>query len=179
MALPDNKFDKDVQGNLSLQTSTDPEGRFRLVTIPGPGVLVAQVYGTRETINGVRLHPYPIVRYKTAELDAETRQRVKVNDIRLQFANACKMLDLKEGGDAFSCDLVVDPGHTLILNLEDPDGKPLAGAIASGVTAMPLGAVSLKDAACTVYALDPKKPRQIVLLQQERELAASVTLGGR
>ena len=43
---------------------------------------------------------------------------------------------------------------------------------------MPLGAISLKNADCVVYALDPEKPRQLVLLHQERELAAVVTLRG-
>jgi RNA polymerase sigma factor (sigma-70 family) len=178
VALPDNKFAHRAGDNLSLYSSTDNEGRFRLVTIPGPGVLVAQVHGTRETLHGVRLHPYPVNRYKTAELDDETRKRVQVNDIRLQFANACKVLDLKEGSDTASCDLVVDPGKTLRVNVEDPDGKPLAGAVASGVTVMPLGAITLKDADCVVYALDPEKPRQLILLHQERELAAVVTLRG-
>jgi RNA polymerase sigma factor (sigma-70 family) len=178
LALSDNKFKKEAGDNLSLQSSTNVDGRFRLVTIPGPGVLVAQVHGTRETSNGVRLHPYPVVRYKLAEFDAETRKRVNPTDIRLQFANACKVLDLKEGGDAVSCDLVVDPGKTLTVKVQDPDGKPLAGAIASGVTVMPLGAVSLRDADCPVYALDLERPRQLILLHQERELAAVVTLHG-
>jgi RNA polymerase sigma factor (sigma-70 family) len=179
IALPGNPlYTNNALGNLYLGASTDPDGRFRLVTIPGPGVLQAQVSGTRETSNGVRLHPYPINRYKAAEFDAAFRKRVKQPDQFFQFANACKILDLKEGGDAVTCELVVDPGKTLAVHIEDPDGKPLAGTIASGVTVMPLGAISLKDADCLVYALDPEKPRRLVLLHPERQLAAVVTLRG-
>jgi hypothetical protein len=38
--------------------------------------------------------------------------------------------------------------------------------------------VSLKSASCLVYALDPPKPRQLLLLHPERELGAGVTLRG-
>src|SRR5262249_25842062 len=157
------------------------------------GVLLAQVSGTRETVNGVRVHPYPVNRYKQAEFDAEDRKRLQrtssLQDSQsftgvagartsLQFFSACKVVDVPKGNEAVSCDLVADPGKPLTVTVEDPDGNPLAGAIASGVAITPLGAISLTNAACPVYALDPDKPRQLVLLHQERELAAVITLHG-
>lgn len=191
--LPDNTFARKVARDQALATFTDEEGRFSLGTIPGPGVLLAQVSGTRETINGVRVNPYPVNRYKEAEFDAADRKRLQQTNslpdprsfttagggrTSLQFFNACKVVDVHEGSEPISCDLIVDPGQTHTVNVEDPDGKPLSGAIASGVTVTPLGATSLKNATCLVYALDPDKPRQLVLLHQERELAAVITLRG-
>jgi RNA polymerase sigma factor (sigma-70 family) len=191
--LPGNSFAVNAAREQALATFTDKEGQFCLGTLPGPGVLLAQVTGTRETINGVRVHPYPVNRYKRAEFDAEDKKRLQrsssLPDSRsftragggrtsLQFFSACRVVDVPEGNEAVSCDLIVDPGKTLTVNVEDPDGKPLAGAIAAGVTITPLGAVSLKNATCPVYALDPGKPRLLVLLHQERELAAVVTLRG-
>ncbi len=178
MLLPDHPFAGKAAANLSLYASTDRDGRYRLVTLPGPGVLRAQVVGTRETVNGVRVHPYPLNRYKLAEFTAEDRARVPPDLVSLEFANACKVLDVKEDGGAVTCDLMVDPGKMLTVNLEDPAGKPLTGAIAAGTSAMEIGALSLKSAACPVYALDPRKPRQLVLLHPQRHLAAVVRLRG-
>ncbi len=50
--------------------------------------------------------------------------------------NAVKVVDLKENAGPVACDLTVDPGKTLTINLQDPDGKPLTGAVASGLLAV-------------------------------------------
>jgi hypothetical protein len=78
--LPGEKPVKQAAHELALYASTDAAGQFRLVTLPGPGVLLAQVLGTRETINGVRVNAYPLDRYKPAEFNAEDSKRVKVID---------------------------------------------------------------------------------------------------
>src|SRR5207245_1078576 len=41
-ALPGNQFANQASEELSLLTMTDDDGRFRLVSIPGPGVLAAE-----------------------------------------------------------------------------------------------------------------------------------------
>jgi hypothetical protein len=172
--LPHNPFATKASDELKLSTYTDGEGRFRLVTIPGPGVLLAQAFGTRLRINHAWVTPY-----KAAEFDPEEGKRVEITEgpfgrnlhvaprgatTLLDPWNACKVLDLKEGGEALRCNLLMDPGLSLTLKLEDPDGKPLAGAIASGISAMPLEAIFLDSPNCPVYGLDPTKVRQLVLL---------------
>jgi hypothetical protein len=92
--------------------------------------------------------------------------------------NACKVMDLKSDGKAQSCDLALDPGKTLTVNLQDPEGKPLSGVTLAGIGAMTLRAVPLKTAICPVYALDPENPRELMLIHAERKLAAFVTLRG-
>jgi RNA polymerase sigma factor (sigma-70 family) len=191
--LPDNPFAGKATRSQALATFTDADGRFRLGTIPGPGVLLTQVSGTRETSSGVRVHPYPVIRYQRAEFSPDDRKRVQVTDqpqaaqsfnaaggerISLEFFNACKVVDVKEGSEPVSCDLVVDPGRTLTLNLQDTEGKPLAGGIVWGTSAMSVSAISLKDSICPVYALNPGHPRQLVLLHPQRELAGTITLRG-
>jgi hypothetical protein len=175
--LPANPFAKKAPRDLAMYTQTDPQGRFRLVSLPGPGVLTATVIGQRPTRKGVRLYPYPINVYKPAEFDAEDRKRAQGFGAELRFFNACKVVDVKPDGTA-GCNLTVDPGLTLTLYLEDPEGKPLAGVTVAGSTASSLGALKLETAACTVYALDPDRSRQLILLQRERKLAAVVTLRG-
>jgi RNA polymerase sigma factor (sigma-70 family) len=184
--LPGNPFAQNL-ADLNLNAFTAADGRFRLVTIPGPGILMGQVVGITFKIEGVPIYPY-----KPAEIDPADRSRVKVvEDLKpyrsivtaggmemFDNINACKVLDLKEGGSPLTCDLVFDPGKTLTVHVQDAEGKPLTGALAAGVSAQALRAVPLKTATCPVYALDPEKPRQMVFLHTQRKLAGVVTVRG-
>jgi hypothetical protein len=167
--------------------STDAEGRFSTVTFPGPNALLAQVGGDVNKVEGLGICPY-----KAAEPDEADSKRLKPETIKgyrafataagsfemLDMNNAVKVLDLKDDAGAVTCDLTVDPGKTLNINLEDPDGKPLTGVLASGVGAFPRTTLPLKTATCPVFALDPKQPRQLAFLHPERKLAALLTVRG-
>jgi hypothetical protein len=95
----------------------------------------------------------------------------------VEHNNACRVVDVKEG-KATSFDLTVDPGKKLTLRLTDPDGKPVTGALAAGVNAMPTTVVSLATDECPVYALDGKKTRQLIFLHAKRKLAGLATVRG-
>jgi RNA polymerase sigma factor (sigma-70 family) len=179
---------KETAQNASLMlTDTDPEGRFRLVTLPGPNLLLAQVIARDHKIEGV-----PVNAYTTAVLDEADSKLVKpiqkggLNVIPvagggvqvLENHNAAKVVDVKEDAAAVTCDVTVDRGKTLTVSLQDPDGKPLSGVMATGLSAFPAGVVTLKTAACPVVALDPAKPRKLAFLHAERNLTAVVTVRG-
>jgi Carboxypeptidase regulatory-like domain len=185
-ALPGNQFANSASQELSLVTMTDDEGRFRLVSIPGPGVVAAAtttryIWG-RPNLGNI---------YKPGKFDAEDRKRVRIIEepkgsllfliaggvFGLNSYNAYKVVDLKEG-EAASYDLSVDPGRTLSVNLEDPEGKPLSGVTVWGETAMGNEGIRLTSATCPVYALDPENPRQLAFLHPKRGLAAALTLRG-
>jgi RNA polymerase sigma factor (sigma-70 family) len=185
-ALPENKTAQ-TEG-LALGSMTGEDGRYRLVTITGPGVLLASVPGTLLKIDGVPIYPY-----KSAEFDAADRRRVQMTDRMkpyraflvagggmaiLDHDHACKVLDIKDDGKPVTCDLALDPGKTLTVQLEDPERKPLAGAMVAGISTLAKRMVPLKSATCTIYALDPKNPRSVAFLHTERKLAALVTLRG-
>jgi hypothetical protein len=183
--LPGNQFASTASQELSLVTFTDDDGRFRLVSIPGPGVLAAATT-TRYTWGKPNLGNI----YKPGKFDPDDRKRVKIIEEQgsplfiiaggvfgLDSYNAYKVVDLKEG-EAASYDLSVDPGRTLNVKLEDPEGKPLSGVTAWGITAMGNGGIPLTHATCPVYALDPENPRQLAFLHPKRGLAAAVTLRG-
>jgi RNA polymerase sigma factor (sigma-70 family) len=189
--LPDNKAaNTNNKAGLAFLGVSDADGRYRLVAIPGPGVVLVQVPHTLLEIDGV-----PIGTYKPAEFDAADRPRITMTDqvkpLRtfvtasglevLDSSIACKVLDLKDDGTAVSCDLAVDPGKTLTVNLLDPEGKLLAGAVAAGVSPqfwLTRKMVPFKTGSGRIYALDPDKPRPVVFLHAERKLAALVTLRG-
>jgi hypothetical protein len=152
-------------------------------------VLVAQAAGPFLKLGGVPVNPY-----KRAAFDAADRKRVRVDekrypgessfpvaggsDVILNHNNACKVVDVKEDAGTVSCDLTVDPGKTLSIHLQDPDGRPLTGAMASGVNELGGVVVPLETAACTAYALDPDRPRQLWFLHPGRKLAGVVTVRG-
>jgi hypothetical protein len=96
----------------------------------------------------------------------------------LEQNNAAKVVDVKEDAGVVACDLSVDQGKTLTVNLQDPDGKLLTGVMATGLSAFPAGVVTLKTAACPVLALDPARPRKVAFLHAERNLSAVVTVRG-
>jgi RNA polymerase sigma factor (sigma-70 family) len=183
--LPENKQALKVR-DLAYSAFTDREGRFRLVTIPGPTVLTAGVVGTFLKIDGLPIYPY-----KLAEFTAEDCKLVKQTNSELgrgflvaggvsllDHCNACKVLDLQEASQGVSIDLALDPGKTLTVQVQDPDGRPLVGALAAGVSAQTLRALLLKTASCPVYALDPQRPRQMVFLHTTRKLAGVLTVRG-
>jgi hypothetical protein len=170
IALPENRMAK-TEG-LFLATTSGADGRFRLVTVPGPGVLLAQAPWSFK-VDGI-----PIFIYKPAAFDAADRRRVKTAPVDLDLFNACKVVDAKESDAALTCDLALDPGKTLTVHLQGPDGKPLAGTLASGITSWTKRAVPLKTDHCRVLALDPDRPRPVAFVHIARKLAAVLTFTG-
>jgi predicted alpha/beta-hydrolase family hydrolase len=158
---------------------TDAQGRFRLVVIPGPGVLLAQAYGG----NG---------RYRQATIDPADRRRVPVvskdgdryftaadNSLEcLTIEHACKVLDLKEDAGTASYDLFVDAGRTLTVSLQGPDGKPLPRDVVDGVMNSWPGTLVPEKSACALHVLDPEIPRQVVFYHPGRQLAGRLTVRG-
>jgi RNA polymerase sigma factor (sigma-70 family) len=191
LPLPDNPFVAKAayQDCRYQQTSTDLEGRFRLVTLPGPGVLLAKVSGLVNQVEGNEANSY-----RQAEFNEVDRRRVKVEEkpgtsdrifaiggggnLSLNQHNACKVVDLEDGAASVACTLTVRPGITRTLHLQDSDGKPLTGVIVSGIDAMPESRALLKTATCPVLALEPKQPRQLAFLHPERKLFAMATVRG-
>jgi RNA polymerase sigma factor (sigma-70 family) len=171
VALPENKTAR--MEDLFLHTTSGDDGRFRLVTIAGPGMLLASAPGSFK-IDGV-----PIDCYKPAELSAADRRRVKKAPVDLDLFKACKVVDVPDRGGTLKCDLALDPGKTLAVHLQDPDGKPLAGTLASGITFWTKRAIPLQTDRCRVYTLDPDKPRSVAFVHLESKLAAVVTLSGK
>ena len=188
--LPGNKFADqpgyDHYNRSRVSDSTDNNGRFRLVVIPGPGALMADVDG------GPRIGDRTIDRYRQATFSEAERQRVlptEDGDDRyftaadnsresLAVVNAVRMIDLPEAGPTVSCDLPVDPGKTLMLAVEDDQGKPLSDCLVAGLTDTWPVAVRIAEPTFTIYGLGADRPRRVCVLHPDRKLAASIILTG-
>lgn len=166
---------------------TDAEGRFRLTLIPGPGVLQAAASRGEKSAGDLLVNPYRQGRFDDAE-----RQRVGLvadddGDFFVAadnsrhfptYHNALKVLDLAPDSDTVKLDLFFDRGATRTVKLEDPNGKPLAGVMASGVAATGQTSFTLPQATFAVVGLDAQKPRRLVFLHRQRHLAGTLTVRG-
>jgi beta-lactamase regulating signal transducer with metallopeptidase domain len=101
------------------QCTTEPDGSFRIVGLPGRGLLSAmEIRGGDRYLTGVGLpeglnqdEPLPIV----------------PNAMQMQF-NAFAQLEPPKGATTVHQDLVLQTGITRTVRAIGPDGKPIAGA---------------------------------------------------
>jgi protocatechuate 3,4-dioxygenase beta subunit len=190
--LPDNPFFGKKPGYDGYRRDrtilpTDDKGNFRIVVIPGSGVLMAQVFSRTEKFDDQQINPF-----RAAEFDAEDAKRAKPvnnggdriytsagNSIEfLGLEGVVKVLDFAEGTQKATVNLSVDRGKTLAVRIEDPEGKPLPGAVVSGMTELWPIAFSLKKAECTLFALDGVHQRHVVFYHRERKLGGHILVRG-
>jgi RNA polymerase sigma factor (sigma-70 family) len=149
-----------------------PDGVFRFVAYPGPGLLVVILQG-----NAGRYLPRPI--------DPADRARAK-GDHHMEFAKLLgvyRLIDPKEGDKPLAVDIELDPGRKATGSLVDPDGKPVSGATAYGLhhhpdEPAPGPGESLKGDTFTATLLDSERPRTVSFVHKERKLVGRVTLRG-
>ncbi|HET6880462.1 MAG TPA: carboxypeptidase-like regulatory domain-containing protein [Pirellulales bacterium] len=173
---------------------TDDEGQFRLLVMPGPLVLMAQVQRGRP---GILVAGPPVggnepIPYRQASFSEEDSKRVPVTvdgDDRyfagaygpLRFLmgwNAVKVIDSAPGSGPISCDLPLDPGKTATISIEDEQGQPVTDAFVGGVAdCWPITAKTAEPR-CTIYGLGADRPRHVCVFQPQRHLAGSATLTG-
>jgi RNA polymerase sigma factor (sigma-70 family) len=186
--LPDNKFfgTKPAYNGYSCERLSHglEKGRFRVVTIPGTAVLIAQVYNPDEKLGGTVINPF-----RGAVPDPDHPKYFSKNDDGyvvsaannsiefLSISHAVKVVDLKPDARTVEIDLFVERGKTATLKVADAEGNPLDGAMVSGLTAgWPDTYVLPKDMA-TVYALDDK-PRTVMAIHSGKKLGGTVQVKG-
>ena len=190
--LPENKYCKkpgyDLYRYPEQNTPTDAHGRFRLVVVPGPSVLLVQASAVDRLGDGT-----PVNTFTQAEFSAEDRKYVSVRsdlsggrllrtandkDVYLGHHHACMVLDLAQDAGPIHREVLLERGGTLTVHLEDGDGKPLTGCQAGGLTDQRWPTFALKEASCTVYALRANHPRQLAFVHPQRRLWGLLTLRG-
>ena len=188
--LPGNEyFDKpmyDVHRRNRIMQTTQADGTFRIVTIPGPSMLVAQVH------HRDKMGTHDVGPFCQATLTEEDAKRVTVTERgsnrfitsadgtieTLGLQNAAKYVDLPLDGEPTEVELVLDRGKTVDVQVLDEQGRPLDGVFAAGVTEHWPITFRLEDSHFTALALHPERPRKILFLDPKRKLAGSVTLTG-
>ena len=93
--------------------------------------------------------------------------------------NAVAELNLDPKAETATLDIQVDPGRTIVVNPVDPDGKPVAGTMAAGLgdlfssTEYPQSSTKVE-----IHALDPSRPRRVIVRHPGRKLIGTVYLKG-
>jgi hypothetical protein len=168
-----------------LPASTEDDGSFRAVTIPGPVILLAGPDAGRLADGWSARY-----RYRQRISDPKYPQYFPGNlpesylsyRGRALFPNVwCKVLEIEAGKAVVEQDVVLEPATRLPVLLRDAAGQPLTGVLATGTPPRALYShfpVTCKTDTCQVYDLEPGKPRLLVLFDPARTLAAAVTLKG-
>jgi RNA polymerase sigma factor (sigma-70 family) len=142
---------------------TRGDGTFRFAGLPGRGVVAATAPG------GGYLSGVGADRIKDFE-------RLFLNPMVHTVAE----VNPEKGAEAVTCELVLDPGGTLKGTVVGPDGKPLAGTLASGLK----GGHDAWDerpaptAEFTVPAVTAAEPRLLQFTHPGKKLAGSLVVKG-
>jgi 5-hydroxyisourate hydrolase-like protein (transthyretin family) len=166
----------------SVRTSAD--GSFRIVSIPGPVILMG----------GADYHRVPGgdalgYRYKPPVPDPKYPRYFskKYQGAFITFGggfspiqgNFCKVLDIKPRTRLVKQDVVLERASTLAVKVVDGDGRPAAGFWVAGISPQDWHRpVRGAKGACTLYHLEPGKPRLVVIYEPGKKLFGTLRLKG-
>ncbi len=180
--LPDNQyFGKGAYASYQpdhLMESTDADGRFRVVAIPGKVVVLVQAKPQVQA-DGVSINPY-----RLATIDQAHKEQISDGVIQtaggievLGLQNACSFLDLS-GDQNLPIELFVDPGKTAELVVQDPDGKPLSACRIAGVSASWPSKIEASQPKTTIFGLASDQPRKVAIYHSAKKLGAVLEVRG-
>jgi hypothetical protein len=159
--------------------TTGPDGRFRLVVMRGPGILMVQ--GAGEQAFRPAGPPNDAREKALLNLNPDGSFFTAFGDV--EFVNnqhALRVLNPGKDTETLDLEVTLDPGRTARVKVVDPEGKPVTGVIGTGLTALEMMGRPHTQAAAEfpVSALDPAKPRRLVLWHWQRKLVGQTTLRG-
>jgi RNA polymerase sigma factor (sigma-70 family) len=180
--LFDNPFVKDypafdISMNYGLGSAPfDSDGTFRIVSLPGPVLLMGS--------------PQERYRYQLLVPDKEYPRYFKTQFGLPHFLGSrsytepvrgvtCKVLDIKAGTEIVKQDLEFQPANIRRTKIVDEAGKPLHGTWALGISAddVPYPPVHITGDSCDVYYLEGR-PRLVVFHERTRKVFGTLHLKG-
>ena len=142
---------------------TDVNGRFRVVGLPGQGIVAAKTFD-RSYQPGFGADSIPEWAKKPGR---DAQAMATYNHMHASEFQAIAAIDAPAGLEEFQRDLPVQSCPSLTVQLVDPQGKPVTNARAWGRSPVRDGDtidVELKEQSRTqIVALEPKTPRLVVL----------------
>jgi RNA polymerase sigma factor (sigma-70 family) len=163
--------------------SVHADGSYSLVALPGPGIVLVAV-SPRDSYATALLDPkelhalFPSGGNQSAGswfhvADGEGSQRRRC----LDRYNALALVNPANGTTALDVDLVVEPACGLAGSVIGPDGTPVFGVTAYGLTSMP-DPETLQTSRFTIEGMNPQRTRVLSLWHREKGLGKSVTVCG-
>jgi RNA polymerase sigma factor (sigma-70 family) len=149
------------------------DGRYEVVALPGRGLICARS-GEMERYRGY-VGAEAIKGYDSRSMTLPTRPFI------CSAANYHVVAEINPDpkAETMTLDLRVDPGRTIAVNPVDPEGRPVAGTKAAGVSDLFSSTeYSQPTARIEIRGLDPSRPRRVIVAHAERKLIGSVYLKG-
>ncbi len=88
-------------------------------------------------------------------------------------------VNLDPKAESATVNLQVDPGQTLTVTAVDPNGKPIGGTMAAGLTDLfSTIEYAQESSVIEVHALDPSRPRRVTISHAARRLVGFLNLKG-
>lgn len=178
-------------GDIAIPCSTSPidkDGAYELEVLPGPGVIVVRNYDKKyaparidlnrikEILEGVE--PWGIGNNEEVLATAAGGQALGVI-MRVQF-KALAPIKPDDGAATLDQNLELVPGRTIKGVVLGPDGRPLAGVLASGTKAEfgPAYAMyeKLSGAEFAVECVTPDEARTVLFYHPEQKLGAKLEI---
>jgi beta-lactamase regulating signal transducer with metallopeptidase domain/protocatechuate 3,4-dioxygenase beta subunit len=163
-----SNFDPNISRTLPVDSRyrTDREGRYRVVGLPGQGVVTV-----RADDKGYRAGVGADAIEQTKRGSLLTYDQLSPN-----WYHVLKEVGLPEDAKTFACDLALDPGGSVTVKLVDEAGKPVSGATFEGRYPQFIemnGDHNLYDETMArVGGIDPNETRTVVFRHKVRKIGA-------
>jgi protocatechuate 3,4-dioxygenase beta subunit len=169
---------------------TMADGAFRVLACPGPGYLAVKAEQDRFTCAEFKEWKGDAnVGFNMPGWKGDLVAAVPNNLVPSHCHAIVAVEPSPDDPKSWTRDIVLDPGKTVNGTLVGPDGKPVAGALAFGLTAIlttqvrsipdrPERINRLKGADFTVFGVNPREPRLLVFVHPQKNLGKLLLVRG-
>ena len=166
-------YDPNIAGQVPAgRYDTSADGTFRVLAIPGRGILAAIDYERSERNT-----------YLTLSKEMAPKDLVQDDGIlktyhpgQITDYHALKVVDLPESNETTKHDLELTPGLTRSVKLVDARGEPVKGVRALGRVFPPSFEEPTKESSVEVIGLRPNDKRDVVFIHPERRIGNALTI---
>jgi hypothetical protein len=163
--LADNPHVREFPGYTESQPPqvyVNDDGRYEIVALPGRGVIACASDVNRYRLDEANQTCYATLPRMICGFDFHVSAPV----------------DLAPRSETATLDLRVDPGLTVRIAAVDPEGRPIVGTKASGLSPSAGLEFEQDSPSFEVRALGPSEHRRVTIRHEGRKLVGSVYLGG-
>jgi RNA polymerase sigma factor (sigma-70 family) len=174
-AFVDNPHRREFPGyrGSELSRALVIDGRYEVVALPGRGLIAVQAGGYldhyRRSVGGQAIKGYDP---KMMAFHTEPSYCTPGN------YHALAEINLDPKAETAELDLQVEPGLTITVTPIDPEGRPVAGTVATGVSTITSTEYPQGSSTIEILGLDPSSPRRVTVAHRGRKLIGSVYLKG-